>query len=267
MKERLDVLLVKKGLCETRSRARALILAGKVYVDGDIVDKVGFKVSEKADIILKEEIPYVSRGGLKLESALREFNLSFKGKIILDVGASTGGFTDCVLQHGATKVYALDVGYGQLAWELRNDFRVINLERTNIRYLELGKIDDIPDMATVDVAFISLKHIFPVLTKLGVNEIVALIKPQFEAGREKVGKKGVVREPFVHEEVLFNVSRLALGEGYYLIDLSYSPVKGPQGNIEYLGLFSKVQNTLEELSLPDMVKKVVERAHKTLNVS
>ncbi len=264
LKERLDVLLVKKGLCETRSRARALILAGKVYVDGDMVDKVGFKANENADISLKEEIPYVSRGGLKLESALQEFDLNLKGKVILDAGASTGGFTHCGLQHGASKVYAVDVGYGQLAWELRNDPRVVNLERTNIRYLEAEKISDTPDMATVDVAFISLKHVFPVLKKLDIDVVVALIKPQFEAGRERVGRKGVVRDPAVHEEVLLDVSSTALKEGYHLTGLIFSPIKGPQGNIEYLGLFSKAEDAGEEVILPDLVRKVVEKAHKKL---
>ncbi len=264
MKERLDNILVKKGFCETRSRARALILAGKVIVNGKMVDKAGSPVEEGADITLKESLPYVSRGGLKLEKALSKFNIRLDNKIVLDAGASTGGFTDCALQHGAKKVYAVDVGYGQLAWDLRNNPKVINMERTNIRYLTHDKIIDNPDLATVDVAFISLKHVFPVLHLLGVREVIALIKPQFEAGREKVGKKGVVRDSRVHEEVIAAVSHFAGEKEYYIHNLTYSPIKGPEGNMEYLGYFLKGEISDILKNLEEYIRSVVAGAHQEL---
>lgn len=264
MKERLDNILVKKGICDTRSRARSLILAGKVFVNGKMVDKAGYRFNEEVHITLKESLPYVSRGGLKLEKALREFNICLDNKTVLDAGASTGGFTDCALQHGAEKVYAVDVGYGQLAWDLRNNPKVINMERTNIRYLNPERIMDVPDLATVDVAFISLKHVFPVLHLLGVKEVIALIKPQFEAGREKVGKKGVVKDSSVHEEVITAVSHFAGENKYYLHNLTYSPIKGPEGNIEYLGYFLKGEKSDIQNNLEEYIRSVVTTAHQEL---
>jgi len=267
LKERLDSLLVKRGICETRSRAKALILAGKVLINDRVMDKAGTLVEEDALIRLKEELPYVSRGGLKLVRAIKEFSLDLQGKTVLDIGASTGGFTDCALQHGAEKVYALDVGYGQLAWKLRNDPRVINMERVNIRNLKEEELEETPDLATVDVAFISLGYVFPVLGRLNIKEVIALIKPQFEAGREEVGKRGVIKDPRVHGEVMKKVAEGALKEGYILKNLTYSPVKGPQGNIEYLGYFGKEDKPLNELEKPGvegLVDSVVSKAHEIL---
>lgn len=267
MKERLDQLLVKRGLCESRSRARALILAGKVTVGGRRVDKAGCQVPEEETITLKEGLPYVSRGGLKLEKAIKEFGLDVRGKVILDGGASTGGFTDCLLQQGAQTVYAVDVGYGQLAWDLRNDPRVINLERTNLRHLTREALGELPGMATLDLSFISLKLVIPPLKALGVREIVALVKPQFEAGREKVGKRGVVKDPYIHREVLEGLIKKAREEGYSLQGLTYSPVKGPEGNIEYLAYF-RVQPGPGGGTVPgggSPVDKVVEKAWDELS--
>ncbi len=264
MKERLDNLLVSKGYCSNRSRARALIMTGKVFVDGKRVDKAGCPVQSSSDIQVKEEIPYVSRGGLKLEKALKEFKVSLKGKIVIDVGASTGGFTHCALKNGAEKVYAVDVGYGQLAWSLRNDPRVVNMERTNIRYLNPELLQDTPEIATVDVAFISLKHIFPILRLTGIKNIIALIKPQFEAGKEKVGKKGVVKNPEVHREVIIRVVKDAEKQGYALKELIFSPIKGPQGNIEYLALFKEESTPWEKPELLSLIESTVSRAAEEL---
>ena len=226
-KERLDVLLVERGLAASRERARTMIMEGRVLVDGKKVEKAGTGVKPEAELrLLGEEMPYVSRGGLKLEKALRAFSISLAGKTMADIGASTGGFTDCALQNGAAKVYAIDVGYGQLAWK----------RRTNIRHVTPEALGELVDFASIDVAFISLAKVLPAVRSLlkPQGEVAALIKPQFEAGRENVGKKGVVREPHVHETVIRDVFRAAQEAGFCIRALSYSPVKGPEGNIEYL---------------------------------
>ena len=236
-KERLDVLLVERGLAASRERARTMIMEGRVLVDGKKVEKAGTGVKAEAELrLLGEEMPYVSRGGLKLEKALRAFSISLAGKTMADIGASTGGFTDCALQNGAAKVYAIDVGYGQLAWKLRTDARVKNMERTNIRHVTSEALGELVDFASIDVAFISLAKVLPAVRSLlkPQGEVAALIKPQFEAGRENVGKKGVVRDPHVHETVIRDVFRAAQEAGFCIRALSYSPVKGPEGNIEYL---------------------------------
>lgn len=238
MKERLDVLVTKQGFAESREKAKALIMAGEVFVNGQREDKAGAVFEEeKVTIEVRgKALPYVSRGGLKLEKALKHFPLSVQDKVCMDIGASTGGFTDCMLQNGATKVYSVDVGHGQLAWKLRNDERVVCMEKTNFRYMQKEDIEDELDFASVDVSFISLtKILIPArnLLKDG-GEMVCLIKPQFEAGREKVGKKGVVREPLVHKEVIEKVIDFASMVGFDILQLDFSPIKGPEGNIEYL---------------------------------
>jgi 23S rRNA (cytidine1920-2'-O)/16S rRNA (cytidine1409-2'-O)-methyltransferase len=235
-KQRIDTLLHEKGLFESRERARAAIMAGKVRINGNLADKPGMKVNKEASIEVSGGLPYVSRGGLKLAKALQSFHIDLNGKTVLDVGASTGGFTDCALQNGAARVYAVDVGYGQLAWKLRSDPRVVTLERTNIKNLQPGALDKRPDFITIDVSFISLGKIMPAVAALAEKNAVgiALIKPQFEAGREKVGKKGVVRDPDTHREVIGNICRMMAGNGWRVMGLDYSPVKGPEGNIEYL---------------------------------
>lgn len=236
-KERLDALLVNRGLFESRAKAQAAIMAGQVLVNEQKIDKPGTQVKPEVTIrLLGNQLRYVSRGGLKLEKALQIFPISVEGKVVADVGASTGGFTDCALQNGAVKVYALDVGYGQLAWKLRSDERVINMERTNVRYLEAKDLPEQVDAVTIDVAFISLDKILPAVYKIlkPTGFVVALIKPQFEAGKENVGKKGVVREASVHMEVIRNVIAFAKGEGFGIAGLDFSPIKGPEGNIEYL---------------------------------
>jgi 23S rRNA (cytidine1920-2'-O)/16S rRNA (cytidine1409-2'-O)-methyltransferase len=236
-KERLDALLTAKGLFESRAKAQAAIMAGQILVNEQKIDKPGTQVPEDAAIrILGDKLPYVSRGGLKLEKALKIFPISVEGKIVADIGASTGGFTDCALQNGAAKVYAIDVGYGQLAWKLRSDERVVNMERTNVRYLEKEHLAEMVDAATIDVAFISLDKVLPAVHKILKPEgfVIALIKPQFEAGKENVGKKGVVRDPKVHEAVINNVIAFAKNEGFGIAGLEFSPIKGPEGNIEYL---------------------------------
>lgn len=237
MKERLDVLLVKKGLAESREKAKAIIMSGIVYVDNNKEDKAGQTFNEDALIEVRgNTLRYVSRGGLKLEKAMNCFGVTLEGKIAMDVGASTGGFTDCMLQNGAVKVYSVDVGHGQLAWKLRNDERVVCMEKTNIRYVTPDDVADKIDFASIDVSFISLKKVLPAVYDLltDVGEVVCLIKPQFEAGREKVGKKGVVREQSVHVEVVDMIVSFAREMGFVTLDLSYSPIKGPEGNIEYL---------------------------------
>ena len=237
VKQRLDSLLVEKGFFPSREKAKSSIMAGLVKVDGKTVDKAGTEVPVDAPIeVAGPAIPYVSRGGLKLEKALSEFDLDLEGYVVMDIGASTGGFTDCALQHGAAKVYAIDVGYGQLDWKLRQDPRVVSLERTNIRYLDNSLIDEAPDCVTVDVAFISLQKVFPKISEIlpAGGQVVALIKPQFEAGRDKVGKKGVVRDSGVHKEVIQRVITAGIQSGLISTGLAYSPVKGPEGNIEYL---------------------------------
>lgn len=238
MKERLDILLVQRGLAPSREKAKAMIMEGLVLVDGQREDKAGSAFAETADIALKgKPLPYVSRGGLKLEKAVKVFDLTLADRICMDVGSSTGGFTDCMLQNGAVKVYAVDVGYGQLDWKLRNDPRVVCMEKTNIRYMERKDIDERPSFISVDVSFISLTKVLPVVYELleeDGSECVVLIKPQFEAGREKVGKKGVVRDPAVHREVIRKVILFAAQLGLHPDSLDFSPVKGPEGNIEYL---------------------------------
>ncbi len=243
MKERLDVLLVKRGLAESREKAKAIIMSGNVFVGNNREDKAGSMFDEKVEITVKgSTLKYVSRGGLKLEKAIEQYNVSVKDKICMDVGSSTGGFTDCMLQNGALKVYAVDVGTNQLAWKLRQDERVVSMEKTNIRYLTREQIDDDIAFASIDVSFISLTKVLgAVRDLLGENgEIVCLIKPQFEAGREKVGKKGVVREKSVHIEVIETVMAFAKSIGFEVLNLDFSPIKGPEGNIEYLMHIKKI---------------------------
>ena len=237
-KVRLDVLLVSLGLQESRQKAQGTIMSGLVYVNGQKVDKPGAPVAEDAQVEVRgSALKYVSRGGLKLEKAMSLWPIDLTGAVCMDVGASTGGFTDCMLQNGAAKVYAVDVGYGQLAWKLRSDERVVCLERTNARYLSHEIVPEEPDFASIDVSFISLKLILPAVASVlrEGGEVVSLIKPQFEAGREKVGKKGVVRDPAVHREVLERFLENAREGGFTVLDLTYSPIRGPEGNIEYLG--------------------------------
>ncbi|MGP1471765.1 MAG: TlyA family RNA methyltransferase [Schwartzia sp. (in: firmicutes)] len=268
-KERLDVLLALRRLTESRERAKTTIMAGLVLVDGQKVDKPGTMVKADADIrLLGDAIPYVSRGGLKLSKALDTFGISLTGRIMADIGASTGGFTDCALQHGAAKVYAIDVGYGQLAWKLRTDERVINMERTNIRYVEPEDIGEAIDFASIDVAFISLTKVLTSVKALlhGRGEIVALIKPQFEAGREHVGKKGVVRSTAVHGEVIRRVVTFARSIALGSVGLTYSPVKGPEGNIEYL-LYLTTEAEREESVTEDAIEQIVNEAHQALERS
>ena len=239
VKKRLDVLLVERGLVESRQRAQAVIMSGQVYVKEQKVDKAGAQIPEDAPIEVRgQTLAYVSRGGLKLEKAMKTFTgIHLDGAVCGDIGASTGGFTDCMLQNGAVKVYAVDVGYGQLAWSLRSDERVVCLERTNARYLTHEQIPDELDFASVDVSFISLKLILPALRGLlkESGQVVCLVKPQFEAGREKVGKKGVVRDPAVHLEVIQNFLGHAAEADFTVKDMTFSPIRGPEGNIEYLG--------------------------------
>ena len=255
-KERLDVYLVGQGLAETRQKAQATIMSGVGYVNGQKVDKAGFGVAPDAQVEVRgNALPYVSRGGLKLEKAMRSFGLLLDGCVCADVGASTGGFTDCMLQNGACKVYSIDVGYGQLDWKLRSDPRVVCMERTNARYLTHEQIPDELDFASVDVSFISLKLILPALNGLlrRGGTVVCLVKPQFEAGREKVGKKGVVRDPAVHREVLERFFVHAAESGFGVLDLTFSPIRGPEGNIEYLGFLEKGAATARDFDLAALV--------------
>ena len=262
-KERLDVLLVEKGICTSRERAKTSIMAGLVYVDGQKVDKVGEKVSVEADIVYRgEKMPYVSRGGFKLEKAMKEFNIDLTDAVCMDIGASTGGFTDCMLQNHAKKVFSVDVGYGQFAWKLRTDERVVCMERTNIRYVTPEDIKELLDFASIDVSFISLRTIMPAVINLlkPTGEVVALIKPQFEAGRENVGKKGVVRDINVHKDVVKNIVEFLLSKNLNVLGISYSPIKGPEGNIEYLVYFTKDLNKESTFSMED-IDKTVEASH------
>lgn len=268
MKERLDVLMVKRGLIESREKAKAVIMSGIVYVDGQKEDKAGTAFNSEADIEIRgAALAYVSRGGLKLKKAVEAFGVKLSGKICMDVGASTGGFTDCMLQNGAVRVYAVDVGHGQLAWKLRNDPRVVCMEKKNIRYVTPEDIGEPVSFASIDVSFISLTKVLgPVkqlLTETG--EIICLIKPQFEAGREKVGKKGVVREKSTHLEVVQMVCGSAGKLGFEILNLDFSPIKGPEGNIEYL-LYLKNHGTGES-SADALIspEQVVERAHDELD--
>ena len=275
MKERLDVLLVKRNLAESREKAKALIMSGIVYVNGQKEDKAGTTFEETAPIEVRgSTLKYVSRGGLKLEKAMDRFGVRLDGKICMDVGASTGGFTDCMLQNGAVKVYSVDVGHGQLAWKLRNDERVVCMEKTNIRYVAPEDIADPIGFASIDVSFISLTKVLgPVKALLEDNgQIVCLIKPQFEAGREKVGKKGVVREPAVHLEVIDMVIDYALSIGFEALNLEFSPIKGPEGNIEYLLYLQKHPEDQEaeyavRREAASDPKAVVAEAHQTLDRS
>lgn len=272
-KKRLDVMLVEQGLAESREKAKAIIMSGIVYVDGEKEDKAGSTFAETASIEVRgKTLKYVSRGGLKLEKAMQVFPIELEGKVCMDVGASTGGFTDCMLQNGAVKVYSVDVGYGQLAWKLREDERVICMEKTNIRYVKPEDIDDKIEFASVDVSFISLSKVLPPLRNLLKEdaEVVCLIKPQFEAGREKVGKKGVVRDKSVHVEVIENVSCFALTSGFEILGLDFSPVKGPEGNIEYLIHLRKTAEIQEndillEEDYKKTIKQLVEDSHTTLD--
>lgn len=282
MKERLDVLLVKGGFAPSREKAKAIIMGGNVFVNNVREDKAGASFDEKAVIEVRgNTLKYVSRGGLKLEKAMDNFNVITEGKICMDVGASTGGFTDCMLQNGAAKVYAVDVGYGQFAWKLRQDSRVVCMEKTNIRYVTRDDIQDSIEFSSIDVSFISLtKVLIPVRNLLSSNgEIVCLIKPQFEAGREKVGKNGVVRDKKVHIEVIENVISFAISNGFEVLNLDFSPIKGPEGNIEYLLHIVKeekdiIENlkekdgetgTVIDAEIADMIKNTVEKAHGTLD--
>ncbi len=266
MKERLDTLLVKKGYFQSRERAKASIMAGVVFVDGQKSDKPGTMIKEEAEIFVKEDsCPYVSRGGLKLEKSIKEFGLDLEGLVCMDVGASTGGFTDCMLQNGATKVYAIDVGYGQLDWKLRTDERVVNMEKCNFRYLDPETIEDKIDFISVDVSFISLKLILPVCSKLlsEKGRMVCLVKPQFEAGREQVGKKGIVRDKAVHEEVLKKAISYAEENGLIASGLTFSPVTGAKGNIEYL-LYLCKDEKLRYNVYEDLIHNVVLSSHEEL---
>ncbi len=260
MKTRLDVYLTEQGLVSSREKARAVIMAGEVYINEQKADKAGQTVSETDKVEVRaDSLRYVSRGGLKLEKAMEAFPISLTGTVCMDIGASTGGFTDCMLQNGAEKVYAIDVGYGQLAWSLRTDERVVNLERTNIRYVTENEIPEHPDFASIDVSFISLRLVLPVVfERLNPGgSAVCLIKPQFEAGREKVGKGGVVRDKETHIEVIETVTGFAKEIGFTVLGLEFSPVKGPKGNIEYLLYITKEAG--EDAELP--VSDIVERAH------
>lgn len=266
-KERLDVLLVKKNLVQSRERAKTTIMAGMVIVDGNKIDKAGTMVKENADIrVLGNQIPYVSRGGLKLEKAIKEFGVELKGKVTADIGASTGGFTDCMLQNGAVKVFAIDVGYGQLAWSLRTDERVVNMERTNVRNVTPEDIGQLIDLASIDVAFISLEKVLPAVKAMlkPDGQVVALIKPQFEAGKEKVGKKGVVRDPKVHLEVIHKVIDTAREMEFVTKKLTFSPVKGPEGNIEYLVWLTKDREAADNVT-DEVMASTVELAHSNLD--
>ena len=267
-KERLDVLLVQQGLANSRELAKAYIMAGNVYVDGQKEDKAGTKVAVTAKLEVKgNKMKYVSRGGYKLEKAMDVFGIRLNGKICLDIGASTGGFTDCMLQNGASKVYAIDVGYGQFAWKLRNDERVVCLEKTNVRYVTHEQVPDEGDFASIDVSFISLTKVLPaVLGVLGEKgQLVCLIKPQFEAGREKVGKKGVVRDSSVHREVIEMIVEYVRTQSLWILGLDFSPIKGPEGNIEYLIYLDKRRSGMHEDEVQARVDTVVAQSHKILS--
>ncbi len=266
MKKRLDILVYEKGFTDSREKAKAIIMAGQVYVDNQKADKCGTTYDENANIEVRGNVQkYVSRGGLKLEKAINNFDFDLNDKITMDIGASTGGFTDCMLQNGAKKVYSIDVGYGQLAWKLRTDERVVNLERTNMRKVTREQVPDEIDFFSVDVSFISLKLILPVARELMAKDAqaVCLVKPQFEAGREKVGKKGVVRDPLVHIEVVQNIYNFCLGNGFDVLNLDFSPIKGPEGNIEYL---IHLRKSDEPKSYTEITpQQLVENSHSALD--
>lgn len=265
-KERLDVLLVNKGLFESREKCKSAIMAGLVWIDGIREDKPGTKVPVECTIEIRENLnPFVSRGGLKLAKAVSNFDIDLANKTCLDIGASTGGFTDCMLKNGAAKVVAIDVGYGQLAWELRNDPRVICMERTNVRYVKPEDIGFLSDFASIDVSFISLTKVLPAVLAVLKDEaeLVCLIKPQFEAGREKVGKHGVVRDSGVHKEVIHYIINFVTAANLFVKELSFSPIKGPEGNIEYLLYITKTENQ-DSKDIDKLVESVVSEAHSTL---
>ena len=266
MKERLDVLLVSRGLAPSREKAKTMIMAGNVFVNNNREDKAGSTFPEDCQIeIHGNTLKYVSRGGLKLEKAMSHFDINLEGRVCMDIGASTGGFTDCMLQNGASKVYAVDVGYGQFAWKLRQDPRVVCMEKTNIRYVTPADIEDVLDFASVDVSFISLTKVLEPARELLADHgsMVCLIKPQFEAGREKVGKKGVVRDRNVHREVIEKVVDFALSIGFSVLALEYSPIKGPEGNIEYLVHIEKAQDAVKAETVD--IEAVVAAAHGELD--
>lgn len=270
-KTRLDILLVERNLIESREKAKRVIMAGLVYSEQERLDKPGMKVDSTIPLTVKGKlIPYVGRGGLKLEKALKYFGISVKDKIMVDVGSSTGGFTDCALQNGLKRSYAIDVGYNQLDWKLRNDDRVVVMERTNFRYVTKDMLQEgTPNLATIDVSFISLRLILPVLRQLLAenSDVIALIKPQFEAGREQVGKKGIVRDKKVHKQVLKDIIHFATEEEYELIDLTYSPITGGDGNIEFLAHFGwrKEKEGIPESTVE--IEEVVENAHHEFHTS
>ncbi|MGC5324427.1 TlyA family RNA methyltransferase [Brevibacillus sp. SYSU BS000544] len=269
-KERIDVLLVERGLFDTREKAKAAVMAGLVYIGTERCDKPGTKLPEDAQLHVKGEVhPYVSRGGLKLEKAIRTFGVDLTDKVMMDIGASTGGFTDCALQHGARLVYAIDVGYGQLAWSLRQDPRVVVMERTNFRHMNPEEFDqEKPDFASIDVSFISLRLILPVLHQFlkPQGEVLALVKPQFEAGKDNVGKNGIVRDPDIHHDVLVSVSSFAQTTGFDLAGISYSPITGGEGNIEFLLHLRKADATPRELESAWLarIEEVIQEAHRSL---
>ncbi len=265
-KMRLDVAVYERGYAETREKAKAMIMAGSVYLNGQKALKGGVNIKETDVIEVRGAVnPFVSRGGLKLDKAMKSFGLDLSNCICMDIGASTGGFTDCMLTNGASKVYAIDVGYGQLAWKLRCDERVVNLERTNFRYVTRDQVPDEIDFASVDVSFISLKLILPVMHTLLKNggHSVCLIKPQFEAGKENIGKKGVVRDKSVHEDVVSNITAFASESGFKVLNVDFSPIKGPEGNIEYLMYIEKCENG--EMLWEGSVAELVERSHENLD--
>ena len=265
-KERLHILLVEKGICESREKAKTNIMAGLIFVDGQRIDKAGEKVKVDSEIIFKgEKLKYVSRGGLKLEKAMNTFGIDLTNKVCMDIGASTGGFTDCMLQNNASKVFAVDVGYGQFAWKLRTDERVVCMEKTNIRYVTPEDIGVALDFASIDVSFISLRTIMPAVKALlgEKGEVVALIKPQFEAGRDKVGKKGVVRDKEVHLEVINTIINFLMENELNVLGLSYSPIKGPEGNREYLVYFTKDKEKEGNFEL-SQIEDIVNESHSQL---
>ena len=265
-KKRLDVLLVERGLAPSREKAKIMIMEGNVFVENQREDKAGTNFPEDVNIEVKgPQLKYVSRGGLKLVKAMASFGVELKDKVCMDIGASTGGFTDCMLQNGATKVFSVDVGYGQFAWKLRQDERVVCMEKTNIRYVTPDDIGELLDFASCDVSFISLTKVLPAAKELlkDRGEMVCLIKPQFEAGREKVGKKGVVRDKAVHEEVIQKIVDFSKSMGFSVLNLDFSPIKGPEGNIEYLIYIRKEEGT--DNIWEDQVHEIVEQAHGTLD--
>ena len=269
MKERLDILLVNKGLAPSREKAKAMIMEGNVFVDNNREDKAGSTFDVNASIEVKgNTLKYVSRGGLKLEKAMTHFGITLEGKVCMDIGASTGGFTDCMLQNGAVKVYAVDVGYGQFAWKLRQDERVVCMEKTNIRYVTPEDIGEPVDFSSIDVSFISLTKVLgPVKEILSPGgEVVALIKPQFEAGRDRIGKKGVIHDPKVHEDVLREIVEFAPSIGWQVQQLDYSPIKGPEGNIEFLGKITVRTHETEPVT-PEIIHELVKKAHQELKGS